>query len=491
MSDCLPLRLEFSDEVPCKIRARMSYAFRVFAAVYGHEVLDEDRDEGSLRCIYGSRPKESRDSKVFQIPARYVLRRPQDPPSPPVRCSYAEEEFYLFHGRDEAFGSPDWLGEIFEWLSSADEMSITERDSIGRIPYAQSLFARYSISPLRPHASLIMAWFQNALTNQEGPEDLPAAPSPVPGISHLVICSHDIDFYFDGRWGSLTRLLKNMGIALLIMRSYPFFRDNLYQLFRLVRGRRVGDFLPQLLRACQEHDFVSTFFVIARRQHRRDANYVLEKIAPPLQEALKKGCCTGLHGSYQSVVENCDLKSEVGALEAGIGEKPRGNRQHWLRFDRHEKLFRKIEEAGLLYDSTLGFSNTVGFRNGASFAFPPYSFEREEPYRFLEIPLAVMDGALIPASQSSVEQAAKLTATVLQESRRWGWGGIALLWHNPFEPLGVPEGINRIFWEQMKTRAQHQERWISAEEFLALSLARYQRAGLLKGVEAVAQAANC
>ena len=39
MSDCIPLRLEFSDEVPSEIRARMSYAFRVFAAIYGHEVV--------------------------------------------------------------------------------------------------------------------------------------------------------------------------------------------------------------------------------------------------------------------------------------------------------------------------------------------------------------------------------------------------------------------------------------------------------------------
>lgn len=491
MTDQLRLRLEFADEVSSTIRARISYAFRVFAAVYGHEVLDDDRDEASLRCLYGNSPKESRASQVFRIPARYVLRRPQDPASPPVRSSYAQEEFYLFHGRDANSGTPDWLGEIFEWLSSADEMTVSNRDSIGRIPYSQSLFARHSITPLRPHASLIMAWLQNALTNEGGSEDLPAAPSPVPGISHLVVCSHDVDFYFAGRWGSFTRLLKNIGISLLVTRSYPFFSDTLSQLLRLVQGRRVGDFLPGLLAACQEHDFLSTLFVIVRRQHRRDANYTLAELRPVLHAALRKGCGIGLHGSYQSVVENRDLKSEVDALEAGIGTKPRGSRQHWLRFDRHERLFGQIEEAGLAYDSTLGFSDTVGFRNGASFAFPPYNFQREEHYRFLEIPLAVMDSALLCASRSSAQQAAKLTATVLRESRRWGWGGIALLWHNPVEPLGVSEGINRIFWEQLTTKAQHHERWMSAEEFLTRSLARYHRAGLLKGVESVAQAAHC
>jgi hypothetical protein len=279
-----------------------------------------------------------------------------------------------------------------------------------------------------------------------------------------------------------------MAIALLVTRNHPFFRGNLKQLFLLAIGRRVGDFLPRFLTASREHAFTCTLFAIARSEHRRDANYLLEEIAPALREALRSGCRIGLHGSYRSVVENADLKSEADALEAAIGVKPRGGRQHWLRFDRHDKLFGKVEEAEFVYDSTLGFSHTVGFRNGACFAFPPYDFEREEPYPFLEIPLAVMDSAL---SRYSVERAARLTDTVLQESRARGWGGIALLWHNPFEPLAVSEGVNRIFWEQLKTRAQHQECWMSAEDFLALSLTRYQRAGLLKRVDSLAHAANC
>lgn len=478
MSDPIPLRLRFSHEVLSKVRARISYAFRVFAAIYGHEVVDQDRREESLCCIYGGRREESDSSKCFHIPSRYVLRRPQDPARPPVACSYGGEESYLFYGRDQTSGNPDWLGEIFEWLSAADEMSITSRDSIERIPYALSFLGRHSISPLRPYASFLMSWFENSLTNQDGSEDLPPAPSPVPGISHVVICSHDIDFYWAGRWGTLSRLLKNLGIAVLIHRSYPFFRDNLRLLFGLVRGRKVGDFLPQLLNACQEHGFSSTFFVIVRGQHRRDANYTLEQIAPRLREILKGKGSIGLHGAYESVVRDSDWNSEAVALEAEIGRRPRGSRQHWLRFDEHQKLFANVEKAGFLYDSTLGFSRQVGFRNGASFAFPPYNFEREEPYGFLVIPLVIMDSAL---SGRSADQADKLTATVLQESRRWGWGGIALLWHNPIEPLNVSDEINQIFWRLMKTRAQHQECWMSAEEFLTISLGRYESAGLLRG----------
>ena len=483
------LRLEFGEEVSSVIRARMAYAFRVFAAVYGYEVVDEERPD-TLRCLYGRRRKGPGPSATLHIPARYVWRRGEHWASPPAPTAYAYEELSLFHGRDADSGDPDWLGEIFEWLSSADERAISHRDPLGRIPYARTLFGRHAISPRRAHASLIMAWLQHALTGGKGSEALPAAPSPVPGVNHLVMCSHDVDFYFVGRRGTLTRLVKNLGIALLVTRSPRFFRDTLGQLLRLARGQRVGDFVPRLLAAGHQHDFVSTFFVIARRQHPRDANYMLPEIAPRLRQVLTHGCQLALHGSYRSIVENCDLKSEVGALAAVTGQMPRGNRQHWLRFDSHERLFGQVEEAGLAYDSSLGFSDTVGFRNGAAFAFPPYNFEREEPYDFLEIPLAVMDSALVSASRSSLEQAATLTATVLEESRRRGWGGIAVLWHNPLEPLGVPEGINRIFWNQLKSRAQNGERWISAEQFLALSLPRYHQAGLLKGVGAVAHAAS-
>ena len=178
MNSSLSLGLEFGSEVPSRVRARMSYAFRVFAAIYGHRVVDGTDDASTVRCFYG----DSAAGQVsgLHIPARYVLRPSQDAAPAPALTAYAEEEIYLFHGRDPVSGNPDWLGEIFEWLSAADESSAPERDSIGRISYPQSVFARHAISPLRPYASLIMAWFENFVSGPAGVEHLAAAPSPVP-----------------------------------------------------------------------------------------------------------------------------------------------------------------------------------------------------------------------------------------------------------------------------------------------------------------------
>ena len=118
-----------------------------------------------------------------------------------------------------------------------------------------------------------------------------------------MISSHDIDFYFTGRGGSLLRIVKNLGIAALVARSYPFFKDSVRQLFRLAGGARVGDFLPALLQRAVDNGFSSTFFVLARRQHRRDANYTLEQIAGRLRPIHQAGSALALHGSYRSIVE--------------------------------------------------------------------------------------------------------------------------------------------------------------------------------------------
>ena len=180
-----------------------------------------------------------------------------------------------------------------------------------------------------------------------------------------------------------------------------------------------------------------------------------------------------LHGSYRSIVENSDLPAEVETLAAATGERPRGSRQHWLRFDHPAKLFSNIEKAGLQYDSSWGWAEQLGFRHGAAFAFPPYNFAAEAPYNFLLIPLVIMDRGLQSARHEPVRRSsAELAESVLAESRRWGWGGVSVLWHNPVEPLSACDEVNQIFWQQVRAEERHQERWISAEKFMDTQSAR-------------------
>lgn len=497
-------RIAFGPNVSARVRARISYAFRVFCAIYRHTVVDEESANSAIPIYYGTAalpPGVLQDA--IHIPARYIERPPQERAPKLARFLYTDEWFDLFYGVDN-LGRPDWLGEIFEWVSSADEISQEARDSAGRIPYEESIFARQHKSPLRPRALLAMAWLEGYLRHGRGKNKLVKAPSPVDGTDHFVICSHDIDIHWTREWRwreRVKRQLKNVLICPMESRSARLLFSSSARLLKSLLGMRVDDFIPMLLEAGRQKDFQSTLFVIASSVHRRDANYQVEQLAPRLREAVQAGFDVDLHASYTSIVEKCDLLSEADQLSKHTHRYPSGNRQHWLRFDSHQKLFGEIERARLLYDSTLGFSNQVGFRNGASFAFPPYDFAREEACNFLEIPLAVMDRALLHASRSSGKTYAQLTDEVLEESRRFGWGGIAMLWHNPVEDVYVPRAVNQILWDRIRDKNMYREKWVSASAFLAASLSRYHNAGLLQNVRTKnveinpvdlhAQPANC
>jgi hypothetical protein len=194
---------------------------------------------------------------------------------------------------------------------------------------------------------LAMAWLQNEIVNPGGTESLPKPTSPAPDAGHLVICSHDVDFYFTSKSSALVRLLKNLVIACQTYRSWSFFTWNALQLFRVLAGKRVGEYLGPLCRASQEYDFRSTIFAVSNKEHRRDPNYDLDELAPDLKSCAENGFSIGLHGSYQSVTDKSCLLRELTVLQESLGRKPLGARQHWLRFGDHQVFFDAIESAGL------------------------------------------------------------------------------------------------------------------------------------------------
>jgi peptidoglycan/xylan/chitin deacetylase (PgdA/CDA1 family) len=484
MSGTPPIRLQFDCDIVPSVRARMEYAFRVYAAVYGHRIVGDNSNEKARTVVYGGELSNNADQlDSLRIPARYQPILASRSIEKVTRCRYAGEEFFLFHGLDARTGRPDWLAEIFEWLSSGHERGIRARDGIGRIPEREMIFARHGVPSWKPHASCLMAWLENCLIGGDSQPALPRAPSPIPNVDHLVICSHDVDFYFTTRGSALHRLIKNLAIAVRLYKSQDYFLENCSMLVKLLKGGQIGDYLPETMRRLAEFDATSTFFVVPRRAHRRDPNYSLLEIAPALKDAVRRGYSVEIHGSYTSSIEARTLLLEAAELRNLLGKPPKGSRQHWLRFHSTDDLFRAVAEAELQFDSSTGFNDQVGFRSGASFAFPPYNFQQERAYDFLEIPVTLMDGGLLEESRRTRETPQFLADRVLGESRKRGWGGISILWHNPVEALPVPDRINRVFWNCAANKVYFRERWVSTDDFFTLCLRRYHEAGLLTKIQ--------
>ena len=107
-----------------------------------------------------------------------------------------------------------------------------------------------------------------------------------------------------------------------------------------------------------------------------------------IRRLIANGDEVAIHGSYFSYKDPELLKGETRELEQLIHEKVLGTRQHNLNLEIPETWNHQLS-AGLRYDTTLGFKDTIGFRWGTSFPFFPNT--GEEPLPLLEIPLIIMD----------------------------------------------------------------------------------------------------
>lgn len=451
------LALVFEPSVDERTRKRINHAWRNYLAVYGYASAIPGTD--GVRVVrYGT-----------DVPARYGLAS-----SATVTQWQGETLALEFGTRDD--GRPDWLGEMFARLALEREWTETARDSVGRVVPRVT-------RPSVPEVSILMAWLDTFVFARPAPV---APASPYPGIAHVVVCSHDIDYYWTNPLAAAKRLLKNAAIALLALKDQAFFFDSIVEIARLLAGSRTGDLAESLAAAGRRHDFRSSVFVIARSTHRRDANYRPEQIKPKLARLERSGFSLELHGSYRSIVDERDLTADVEAFRRAFGTKPSGGRQHWLRYDSPRALFDAVERAGFVFDSSVGFAERPGFRSQAACPFVPYDLANERPYGFLEIPLAVMDGSLVDVmvAEKSAAKAELACEEVLERSRRWGWGGISVLWHNPMRPVAVSSPVNRIFWKLLERKDERREKWVSAADLCEAVGSRFAAAGLPLGQSA-------
>lgn len=465
------------------LRARLGYAFRLFCAVYGHRpILDPaDAANGEVAIRYRDAAAQASiaDARTVWLCRGLRERDPRQAAPPPIK--YAHDGLStLLHYSPALSKAPDWLGEIFEWVSCADEYSVTQRDSIGRPAFEATYAGRHGIDMRIPYAAVAMRGLQ-----QEICRVAPRAgenPQPPEGLEgHAVLATHDVDYFPMGRFHAAYRLIRNSVISCVLIRRPGLGLRQAGYAARLIFG---SDFDPldQLVRLAEEEQrqgFSSSYYFLVRNAHRLDAGYTLADTG--VQEMVRwlqtRGMEIGLHGSFTSLEEPGALAEEQQILQAE-GVRVVGGRQHWLRYTL-DCLLPAVESAGLQYDASIGWSRHIGFRAGACFAFPPYDFAKEGPATFLEFPLVLMDQAL----ESPAGRKAPLFHEVTQmigASRRLGWGGISLLWHPAaFSDGWLTNQVGEMYWRLAEDRRRSHDLWLKASQFLEVARPRYVEAGLL------------
>ena len=145
--------------------------------------------------------------------------------------------------------------------------------------------------------------------------------------------------------------------------------------------------------------FKSTFFLMSLTfflgtEGRR---YSLNR--PSLRKVLRtlveNGWEVGLHPSRITHHSKTKLKKELDRLNSfmEVITPLKGMRNHFLRAS-FPKTWQIQEELGILYDSTLAWPTTPGFRAGTARPFRPFDYELNRRLDVWELPLIVMDKTL-------------------------------------------------------------------------------------------------
>ncbi|NUN07379.1 MAG: hypothetical protein HUU57_16670, partial [Bdellovibrio sp.] len=256
--------------------------------------------------------------------------------------------------------------------------------------------------------------------------------------------SHDVDtpsMYGFKSWPMIARMMVSHLIKRRDMRSFfvaPYIRATSGSELSFRDKYNTFDWLMD---QSEVRGLTSAFyFICGRTDKTKDADYELEH--PAIRDLLRRiherGHEIGLHPSYGSYKNSAILSSEARHLisvcrEEGIVQQSWGGRMHYLRWEQPTTL-NAWADAGMAYDSTLGYADHPGFRCGTCFEYPAYDPVEQCSVNLRVRPLIVMEGSVISSSYlglgTSVLAYDKI-ATLKDRCRKVN-GCFTLLWHNSY-----------------------------------------------------------
>lgn len=205
----------------------------------------------------------------------------------------------------------------------------------------------------------------------------------------------------------------------------------------------------------------SSFYFLALKPGEKDYNYDLEEISDEIRDISDNGWEVGLHGGHESYNNIKVMIREKELLESVLGKKVVGYRNHYLRFKTPD-TWEILSKAGFKYDTTFGYADCAGFRNGMCHPFKPFNLNTGTEIDILEIPLAIMDRTLLKDyMRLNFEKAWKLTKQLIDSVERCN-GVITILWHN-----NSMDGDYLKFYEKILKYCSDKNAWMtSGEEIL-------------------------
>jgi hypothetical protein len=277
-----------------------------------------------------------------------------------------------------------------------------------------------------------IALFLRAWATREAPGDAAGELGPLPDAE--LVLTHDVDAV------SKTAAIRAKQGAFNVFKAFRHLRDG--------RVGRAGASLAAALRfglapddywgfpairALERRAAVASHFNVfgGWRQGRSrlfDPGYdvMSPRISAELRSLAAEGCVVGLHPSHGAWRDAGRIAAERAYLERALGQPVRSLRQHWLRFS-FADTWRAQQGAGLTLDTTLGFNDRPGFRNGAALDFLPLDSQGQE-IGIRSVPLMLMDSHLYDYQAAEPQEVPAAIDRWLAELRTVR-GVASVVWH--------------------------------------------------------------
>ncbi|AKB76715.1 hypothetical protein MSHOH_0232 [Methanosarcina horonobensis HB-1 = JCM 15518] len=321
--------------------------------------------------------------------------------------------------------------DLWELFTKKEEYNAALLDKYGRFPY----YLSRQRNVFEPEVSEFL--LKNGL-NPEYPE----------GKKFAVCLTHDIDFVYIDTLNTAARTVKALKRGQFAEASMlPFSRIN-KTWNPLWNFRRIMDLE-------EKYGAKSTFYFLTLDPGNEDFTFSIEELEGELGYILEEGWEVGLHGGHEAYNNLIEIKKKKQKLEKVLGEKVMGYRNHYLRFKTPE-TWELLADAGFSYDSTFGYHDCAGFRNGMCHPFKPYNLKTGKEINILELPLTIMDTTLFQSQMRlDFEHAWALTEMLILTVERCR-GVLTVLWHNTYM-----QGEYLVFYKKLLQHCSEKGAWMA------------------------------
>lgn len=319
---------------------------------------------------------------------------------------------------DAATCGLDLFASAFFMLTRWEEAVRPERDAYGRFPATAALAVRggfldrpvvHEYADLLEHMFARLGW---PIQRQK-----PAA---------RLHFSCDVDH--PRLWWSAADRLRTLGGSLWQRRNPA---EALWWLRHgMFRRRDPFDVFEQWMYALEKNDVTGHFNFMGERPRTSDCYYPIRH--PVVRNLIRRmairGHVVGFHPSREAHADAAVFDRELESLRAVCPTPVTTGRQHYLCFEAPD-TWQRWADAGMAWDSTLGYPESEGFRCGMCCDFPVFNFRTRQLLPLREKPLLAMDVTFARYRRYTPMQARERIAHLHREVKKHG-GELVLLWHN-------------------------------------------------------------